>query len=152
MERQRVAALTPEQRAVEEKVKEKENAVAGGGLRQRKVRVRRLKKRRRRQPRRNIIAGTCAAAAAKMLKQAMKDPEAFSLTSLLLMPDGAACYEYRAKNSFGAILPGSAVLTTAGKMLTHEHNGNAFVNAWNKTCTVSGGEELSALMKMSGVL
>ena len=59
-----------------------------------------------------------AATGATLLRRAMKDPEAFDLTSLVIKPNGTACYEYRAKNSFGAVLPSSAVLTKAGKMLT----------------------------------
>lgn len=92
-----------------------------------------------------------AAAGAVDLKRAMKDPAAFELTSLLLMPSGAACYEYRAKNSFGAVMPGRAVMTTKGKIYTDETSRAAFVKNWNTECTKPGGEELKYLMQRLGV-
>ena len=93
-----------------------------------------------------------AGAGALALKKAMKDPTAFELTSLNLMPTGAACYEYRAKNSFGATFPGSAIRTETGKLLVQEQHGNTFVAAWNKACTVAGGEDIAPFLKRAGVL
>lgn len=87
-----------------------------------------------------------AASGAVSIMRAMKDPAAFTLTSLYLMPDGTSCYEYRAKNSFGAIFPSEAVLTIKGKMLLHELHGNAFVSAWNDACTKPGGEDITDLV------
>ena len=77
----------------------------------------------------------------------MKAPHALTLTLLVVKPSGAACYEYRAKNSFGAILPGSAVPTSRGRMLTEEQNGNEFMQAWNKEYTVQGGDEISDMVR-----
>lgn len=140
-ERQRIASLTPGQRADEEKQKRenaaRKEAAAAKVLTDKEKRDTQLQ-----------VAG----AGAVMLKRAMKDPEAFELKSLLVMPNGTACYDYRAKNSFGAILSSSAVLTDTGKMLLQERDGNAFVNAWNKNCTVSGGDEIAPLVKSIGVL
>ena len=82
-EKQRIAAMTPEQKAASEK---------------------------------RITQQAVAAEVAKKIKNAMKDPEAFELKSLIVKPNGTACYEYRAKNSFGAILPSSAVLSSKGKL------------------------------------
>lgn len=113
----RRAALSPEQRATEDAAKAK----------------------------RDIELQTAAAGAIR-LKNAMKDPAAFELTSLVVKPDGAACYEYRAKNSYGATFPSAAVLTTKGKMLLKEHDGNTFVNAWNKACTPPGGDEIASFV------
>ncbi len=93
-----------------------------------------------------------AGAGALALKRAAKDPTAFELTSANLMPDGTACYEYRAKNSFGAIMPGSALKTAKGKLLVQEHDGNTFVAAWNKACTKSGGTDLAPLMKRLDII
>lgn len=93
-----------------------------------------------------------AAVGALALKRAMKDPTAFDLTSLVLKPNGTACYEYRAKNSFGAILPSSAVLSASGKMLVQEKDGNAFVSLWNKECTSAGGDEIAHFLKTQGIL
>lgn len=113
----RRASLTPEQRAAEDATKAKRDAQL-----------------------------QTAAAVALRLKRATKDPAAFELTALVVKPDGAACYEYRAKNSYGAILPSSAVLTTKGKVLLQEHDGNTFVSAWNKACVPPGGDEIAAIV------
>lgn len=112
----REAAMTPEQKA-----KQKEEEARRTALRA------------------QAIVGAVA------LRRSMKDPTAFTLTSLVLMPDGAKCYEFRAKNSFGAILPGEAILTEKGKMLLHERDGNAFVSAWNASCTKPRGEDLTSV-------
>lgn len=88
-----------------------------------------------------------AAMGAIDLKKHMKDPEAFDLTSLYVTKSGYGCYEYRAKNSFGAILPSSAVLTPKGKMFTKEHQEGEFTKTWNRECTQSGGDEIAALVK-----
>ncbi len=117
------ATKSPQQRAAEKAAKDKENAQF-----------------------------TVAANAAATLKQAMKDPESFSLTSLDVHADGAACYEYRAKNSFGAVLPGSAVLSPAGKFMTKDHDGNEFVRVWNKECTKADGQDITDLVKRMGVV
>lgn len=88
-----------------------------------------------------------AAAGALTLKRGMKDPAAFELTSLDLKPDGTACYEYRAKNSYGAILPSSAVATPKGKLLLQERDKNAFVSAWNAACTKNGGDDITKVVQ-----
>ena len=121
-EKQRIAALTPEQKTKEKADKSKRN-----------------------------LQLQMAEVGASTLKKSMKDPTAFDLTSLTVLPNGSACYEYRAKNSFGAIFPASAVLTK-GKLLVSERDGNNFVEVWNKECTVSGGDEIAASVKRLGIL
>lgn len=86
-----------------------------------------------------------AAMGAVDIKKSMKDPEAFELTSLYVTLSGYSCYEYRAKNSFGAVLPAKAVVTPDGKMLFEERQARAFQKAWNKECTQAGGDEIAAL-------
>ena len=93
-----------------------------------------------------------AAMGALSLKKGMKDPEAFSMTSAVVKNSGAACYEYRAKNGFGATFPSIAIMTSKGKMLVKEHDGNTFSNAWNKECTVSGGDDIADMIKRLGIL
>ena len=122
-EEQRVASMTPEQRENEKAVKAKRDTQL-----------------------------QMAGAGALTIKKAMKDPEAFELKSLVVKPNGTACYEYRAKNSFGAILPSSAVLSSKGKLLTQERDGNSFVAVWNKECTPAGGDEIADLVKRLGIL
>jgi hypothetical protein len=87
-----------------------------------------------------------AGAVALRLQKAAKDPEAFELRSAVVHPDGTACYEYRAKNSFGAVLPGAAVMRPDGKVLIQESHGNTFVGAWNKLCTRAGGDDIAPLL------
>ena len=122
-EEQRVASMTPEQR---------ENEKAAKAKRDTQLQM--------------------AGAGALTIKKAMKDPEAFELKSLVVKPNGTACYEYRAKNSFGAILPSSAVLSSKGTLLTQERDGNSFVAVWNKECTPAGGDEIADLVKRLGIL
>ena len=122
-EEQRVASMTPEQR---------ENEKAAKAKRDTQLQM--------------------AGAGALTIKKAMKDPEAFELKSLVVKPNGTACYEYRAKNSFGAILPSSAVFSSKGKLLTQERDGNSFVAVWNKECTLAGGDEIADLVKRLGIL
>ena len=86
--------------------------------------------------------------ALKVLKNSMKDPDSFELKSLIVHPSGTACYEYRATNSFNAHIAGAAVLTPKGEFLTQEHNGNAFVTAWNKGCTPADGEDMTAVAEL----
>src|ERR1700741_3540637 len=44
------------------------------------------------------------------LKEDMRDPDSFQATSIAVMIAGGACYEYRAKNGFGGMTGGIAVL------------------------------------------
>lgn len=88
-----------------------------------------------------------AAMGAMQLKKTMKDPRAFDLTSLYVTKNGHGCYDYRAKNSFGAILPSSAVMTPQGKLLLQEQHGNEFSKTWNRECTQSGGNDIAAAVK-----
>lgn len=93
-----------------------------------------------------------AGAVALTLRRAAKDPEAFELKSAVVHQDGVACYEYRAKNSFGAMFPGEAVMRADGKVLVHETHGNAFVSAWNKLCTRPGGDDIAPYLHQNGLI
>jgi len=147
-ERQRLAAMTPEQRAEEGARKRKQSEakaqqVAEAAAKQ-QAEVRARAKAEEEHKGRQLFA----LVGAKELVQAMKDPESVKLRTVLLMDDGTVCYSYRAKNSFGAELPGSAVLFTVKNrptMLVQEQNGNRFVAAWNKRCANRSGEDLTAL-------
>ena len=147
-ERLRIAALSPEQRTAEENMRRLKADAAAKEAKEKVAKIEAEKAKVLADKKKRDAQLSMAAIGAATLKRAMKDPEAFDLKSVLLMPNGTACYEYRAKNSFGAILPGSAVLTSTGKMFSSEHNRNTFVSAWNKNCTVGGGEEISTIVKM----
>lgn len=90
-------------------------------------------------------------AAGKLLKNAAKDPSSFKMESFLIFAGGATCYEYRAKNSFGAIVPGRAVFDGNQTLLTSDRDGNKFVKAWNATCTKPGGNERAGGLNLLGV-
>jgi hypothetical protein len=90
-------------------------------------------------------------AAGKMLKAAAKDPSSFKMESFLTFSGGATCYEYRAKNSFGAIVPGKAVFDGNQTLLTSDRDGNKFVKAWNSICTKPGGSERAGGLNLLGV-
>jgi hypothetical protein len=75
----------------------------------------------------------------------MKDPESFRLRLAMLMADGSVCYQYRAKNSFGAELPGNALILTENgrvRMLT-SHDESELARTWNKRCKDKVGEDLT---------
>ena len=86
-----------------------------------------------------------ARAAVVTLRASSKNPDSFKVISATAYPDGAACIEYSATNSFNATLRGSAVLTPKDALLVEEHNGNRFVAAWNKLCTRTGTNVLIAV-------
>ncbi len=86
----------------------------------------------------------------RVLKKAAKDPSSFKMESFVIFPGGSACYEYRAKNSFGAVVPAQAVYD-GGLALTSENDGNRFVKRWNAVCTKPGGKERAGGLNMLGV-
>lgn len=92
-----------------------------------------------------------AIAAGRLLKQHTKDPSSFKMESFVIFPGGSACYEYRAKNSFGAIVPAKAVFVPPSTMQTSESDGNRFVKTWNATCTKSGGAERAGGLNLLGM-
>ena len=91
-----------------------------------------------------------AATGATLLRRAMKDPEAFDLTSLVIKPNGTACYEYRAKNSFRSSSSKQRRTYEGRQNACPAQNGNAFVGIWNKDCTVSGCDEIAGVVKRFG--
>ncbi|MCL2656849.1 MAG: zinc ribbon domain-containing protein [Betaproteobacteria bacterium] len=135
-EQQRRAALTPEQRKAEDEAIAKRQA-AEDAKHLAAEEAKTVK----------AIHLHNASAGATALKRASKDPDTFELKSAVLHSNGTACYDYRAKNSFGAMLAGSAVLTTKGKILVQEVNGNAFAKVWNMECTKADGEEIVQTLK-----
>lgn len=72
------------------------------------------------------------------LQEGMKDPDSFKLIHASVGPNGdGACITYRSKNSFGAYTGNQdAVVTPAGRILTEELDGNAFVTSWNRVCVM----------------
>lgn len=92
-----------------------------------------------------------AIAAGLVLKKQLKDPSSFKVTDFVIYHDGAACYEYSAKNSFNATLASKAVFLPPAALLTSERDGNKFVKAWNSTCTRGGGASRAGGLNLLGV-
>lgn len=74
-------------------------------------------------------------AGAKMLRAQTKNPKSFELNSALLMADGTICYQYRATNSFNAVVPGLFVLSNT--------KSSSQPNDWNKYCGGKSGDDMS---------
>lgn len=91
-----------------------------------------------------------AIAYGNLLKKASKDPSSFKMESFLIFPGGAACYEYRAKNSFGATVPAKAVYDGVA-LTTSETDRKKFTKSWNAVCTKSGGQERAGGLNLLGV-
>lgn len=85
-------------------------------------------------------------AAVKSIKSAAKDPNSFTLDQVLAMADGAGCITYRAKNSFGASVPGQAVVA-GGKIVTFDRDGSAFSRAHDNHCSAKNGRDITAYTK-----
>ncbi len=84
---------------------------------------------------------TKAAAAVSILKNSMKDPDSFRLEqALLINKTGAVCFTYRAKNGFGALDVGHAVMGRNGVGLL-DHSEPGFSALWNKECNGKKGTD-----------
>lgn len=70
------------------------------------------------------------------LRKSMKNPDSFKLESATRTPDGFYCFEYRATNSFNAMVPGQAIVGN-GKAATSDQR-SVMVPLWNKHCTKPG--------------
>jgi len=92
-----------------------------------------------------------AIAGARALKQSMKDPESFILRAATIQDDGAVCFRYRAKNSFGAELPGRFLIDPNGKPHAEENRDSTFAAAWAAHCK-SIGEEVADALRRSGAI
>ena len=77
-------------------------------------------------------------AALGSLRQSMKNPESFVLSTALEMDDGTLCVMYRATNSFNAIVPGQAVITA-----TAIHTSD---DTWNSRCGGKRGTDKTGML------
>lgn len=133
----RMAAMTPEQRSQVQAQKAAQEATSKAQKNKQDA-VDKAQKEKESQTLALVLMG------AKALKQGSKDPVSFEFTSIVTQPNASVCYEYRAKNSFNAMLAGAAVLSK-GKLLIHERDGT-FSSVWNKNCTPAGGSEVMSLV------
>ena len=70
---------------------------------------------------------TLAANGAAALRDRMRDPDSFKVTSALVLSDDTVCYEYRSRNGFGGMNDGYAVLI---KSLLASQPGAALDGFW----------------------
>lgn len=74
------------------------------------------------------------------LKKIARDPDSLVFERVRYMDDESVCYEYRAKNGFGGMSKGKAVLSNKG-FITNDTNG--FQSIWSEKCDGKTGEEIS---------
>jgi hypothetical protein len=85
----------------------------------------------------NIVRAT---ATARSLKKAMRDPDSFKLSIVRIVDKtDAICYEYRARNGFGGLDIGQAVVSPKGTFRTNEMDG--FNSLWNRECAHQQGTD-----------
>jgi hypothetical protein len=84
----------------------------------------------------NLLRAVVGAAS---LRNAMRNPDSFQLSSVLIMPDKSVCYQYRAQNGFGGLNVEYAVLTPKASNL------NTSASLWNRQCAHKQGEDITAL-------
>lgn len=79
------------------------------------------------------------------LKRLAHDPGSLQFESVLVTQAGAACYVYRAKNAFGAMRKGTAVLAprSAGSTFATDDDP-AFAQLWAGYCTPMQGTDVTA--------
>lgn len=76
---------------------------------------------------------------------------AFKLSQVLIMGDGAVCYEYRAQNGFGGMNVGRAVMAPDGQFAVKEIGGK-FYSLWNKECAnKTGSDKTWIVASMAGL-
>lgn len=110
-EARREAAMTPEQRAAEARSKREEEA----------------------QFQRGVLL-------LRALRKSMKNPDSFKFEAATLMADGTFCIEYRATNSFNAIVPGYLSAPTGGRPLTSDDAVGE--TQWNRLCAGKHGTNM----------
>lgn len=80
---------------------------------------------------------------ARILKRSMKNPDSFNLEHVMRTTEGAFCFEYRATNSFNAIVPGQAYFRN-GKGHSSDET-DTFRAGWNRNCTGGFASEYSVI-------
>lgn len=92
-----------------------------------------------------------------LLLDSLRNPDSLQLESATAMPNGAACFEYRAQNGFGGFSKETAVLTPEkwdGKTLPGPNTLLPSAHAWNRWCAEQAGDEYAsdALVRQSRLL
>jgi hypothetical protein len=69
-----------------------------------------------------------------LLKKKMKDPSSFEVESAYALPNMTVCYKYRAKNSFGALDVGYAIITNDTVFVREKMQPKAFEKKLQEEC------------------
>lgn len=85
---------------------------------------------------------SAAYVAYRRIAASMRDPDSFHLESAVLVGEGAVCYQFRARNGYGGMNRGYAVLNSPGGMLT-TNEMSTFRSAWRASCNGKAGEDIS---------
>jgi flagellar biosynthesis GTPase FlhF len=143
-EKQRVAALTPEQREAEQKQRAEQEAKRQEQEKARKDATAKAEAEKKRAD----DAVNRAMVGAKALRNSMRNPDSFKMISALVIDgSGAVCYEYRAQNGFGGMNVGKATLSSDGKkFLSSEQEG--FASLWNRECAKKRGQDVTAAVNL----
>jgi hypothetical protein len=80
-----------------------------------------------------------ATGGALTLRERMRNPDSFRVSSAIVMSDETVCYRYRSQNGFGGMNNSSAMLF-AGIVLSDP--GPSFHKLWQKECAGQRGTEL----------
>jgi hypothetical protein len=75
------------------------------------------------------------------LRQAMRDPASFSATAVVTSP-GAICYTYRARNGFGGMNAGNAVLPVGSSQVVASETPG-FDQLWREHCDGKPAQDVS---------
>lgn len=78
---------------------------------------------------------------AESLKPRMRDPSSFSGMAVVNR-EGDTCYRYRARNGFGGLSAGRAILTFDGTKPVDEQD-DQFDALWQERCEGRGGQEVT---------
>jgi hypothetical protein len=89
----------------------------------------------------------------KMLKATMRDPDSFTLQEAnVITGTNAVCYTYHARNGFGGMNRGRAVISRDAKHFKSDTDPG-FADLWNNECLSPGYDktwEVNEYIKLSG--
>jgi hypothetical protein len=79
------------------------------------------------------------------LYQSARDPSSLTVNSVLYMPSGAICMEYRARNGFGGLNLEHGLETPKGLISVGDFDN--FAEQWNRFCTGKVGDDMTYYAK-----
>ncbi len=84
--------------------------------------------------------------ATKRLRRSMRDPDSFKLESAFAVAgSGDICYQYRARNGFGGMDAGAAIVWKRGAVTD---DAKSFRREWDRRCAGKAGVDLAPVLGM----